>query len=140
MAASTWTPVRRQYLIRTLIVTAVYIAGIFGAAYLIRDVGVPRALALAVALVPGLAIAGMFWNTLSMITATKDEFMRMLAVRQQLIAAGFAMAVASVWGTLEMFDLVAHAEAFYIVVLWAVGLFVGQVSNRVTHGVWGECP
>jgi hypothetical protein len=31
MAASKWTPVRRQYLVRTLIVTAIYIAGIFAA-------------------------------------------------------------------------------------------------------------
>ena len=140
MRTGKWTPVRRQYLVRTLIVTVVYIAGIFGTGYLIRDVGVSRPLAIAVALVPGLAIAGMFYNTLSMIAATTDEFMRMLAVRQQLIAAGFALALASVWGTLEMFDLVPHAEAFYIVVLWAVGLFVGQLSNRITHGAWGECP
>lgn len=140
MTASAWTPVRRQYLVRTLIVAAIYIAGIFGASYLIGRVGVSRPLGFAVALVPGLAVAGMFYNTLSMIAATKDEFMRMLAVRQQLIAAGFAMALASAWGILEMFDLVPHAEAFYIVVLWAVGLFVGQLSNRITHGVWGECP
>jgi hypothetical protein len=31
-----------------------------------------------------------------------------------------------------MFDLVPHVEAFYIMVLWAVGVFVGQVANRVT--------
>jgi hypothetical protein len=140
MATSKWTPARRQYLIRTLVVSAVYVAGIFVAKYLIADVGVSRPLGFAVALVPGLAMAGMFYNTLSMIAATTDEFMRMLAVRQQLIAAGFAMALASAWGTLEMFDLVPHAEAFYIVVLWAVGLFVGQASNRITHGTWGECP
>jgi hypothetical protein len=139
VAAGAWTPVRRQYLIRTLAVMAIYIAGIFGAAYLIEGVGVSRPLAFAVALIPGLAMAGMFYNTLSMIAATKDEFMRMLAVRQQLIAAGFAMALASVWGTLEMFELVPHREAFYIVVLWAVGLFVGQLANRISHGTWGEC-
>jgi hypothetical protein len=140
MAGSRWSPVRRRYLIRTLVVTAVYIAGIFGASHLIGTVGVSRSLAFAVALIPGLAMAGMFFNTLSMIAATTDEFMRMLAVRQQLIAAGFAMAIASAWGTLEMFDLVPHVEAFYIVVLWAFGLFVGQLSNRLTHGIWGECP
>lgn len=140
MAASNWSPARRRYLVRTLVVTAVYVVGILVAKHLIADVGLPRPLAFAVALVPGLAIAGMFYNTLSMIAATTDEFMRLLAVRQQLIAAGFAMAIASVWGTLEMFDLVPHAEAFYIVVLWAMGLFVGQLSNRITHGTWGECP
>jgi len=138
--ASRFTPVRRRYLIRTLIVMAVYVAGIAAAKYLIADVGVSRPLALAVALVPGLAMAAMFYNTLSMIAATSDEFMRMLAVRQQLIAAGFALALASVWGSLEMFELVPHVDAFYVVVLWAIGLFVGQLANRITHGVWGECP
>jgi len=140
MTASKWTPVRRRYLIRTLVVTAIYIAGVVGAKALIADVGVSRKLAIAVALVPGLAMAGMFYNTLRMIGDTADEFMRMLAVRQQLIAAGIALAGASVWGSLEMFDLVPHVDAFYIVVLWAAGLFVGQLSNRITHGVWGECP
>ena len=127
-------------MIRVFIVTAIYIASFAGASYLIKQVGVSRPLAFGLALIPGLAIAGMFYNTLWMITATKDEFMRMLAVRQQLIAAGFAMSVASVWGFLEQFKLVEHVEAFYIVVLWAVGLFIGQLSNRITHGVWGECP
>lgn len=140
MAAGKFTPVRRRYLVRTLALTMIYVAGVFGAKYLISGVGVPRPVALAVALVPGLAMAGMFANTLSMIGATADEFMRMLAVRQQLIAAGFALATASVWGSLEMFGLVAHVDAFYIVVLWAIGLFVGQLANRITHGEWGECP
>ena len=140
MAGRGFTPVRRQYLVRTLVVTAVYIGGIFGASYLIGRVGVSGPLAFAVALVPGAAMVAMFANTMGMITATQDEFMRMLAVRQQLVAAGFAMAAASVWGMLETFDLVPHVPAFYIVVLWAFGLLVGQLSNRISHGVWGECP
>ncbi|HEY6815533.1 MAG TPA: hypothetical protein VI168_08345 [Croceibacterium sp.] len=140
MAPTPWTPVRRRYLVRTLAATMVYVAGVVGARYLISTVGVSQPVAVAVALVPGLAMAAMFINTISMIGATKDEFMRMLAVRQQLIAAGIALAGASVWGSLEMFGLAPHVDAFYIVVLWAVGLFAGQLANRVTHGVWGQCP
>jgi hypothetical protein len=133
-------PAARRNLVRTAIVTAIYVAGLFAAKYLIADVGVSRPLAIGVALVPGLAVVGFFYSTGKMIVETEDEFMRMLAVRQQLIAAGFAMSAASVWGVLEMFDLVPHVEAFYIMVLWAVGVFVGQVANRVTHGVWAQCP
>ena len=140
MAPGAFNPVRRRYLIRTLVVTGIYVAGVVGAKYLISNVGVSQPLAVAVALVPGLAMAAMFYNTISMIGATTDEFMRMLAVRQQLIAAGIALAGASVWGSLEMFYLAPHVDAFYIVVLWAMGLFVGQLANRITHGVWGECP
>ena len=133
-------PAARRNLVRTAIVTAIYVGGLFAAKYLIADVGVSRPLAIGVALVPGLAVVGFFYSTGKMIVETEDEFMRMLAVRQQLIAAGFAMSAASVWGVLEMFDLVPHVEAFYIMVLWAVGVFVGQVANRVTHGVWAQCP
>ena len=133
-------PAARRNLVRTAIVTAVYVAGMFAAKYLIADVGVSRPLAFGVALIPALAIIGFFYSTGKMIIETEDEFMRMLAVRQQLIAAGFAMSAASMWGVLEMFDLVPHVEAFYVMVLWAVGVFVGMVANRVTHGVWGQCP
>ena len=133
-------PAAKRNLQRTLIIMVVYLVGIFGAQYLIEDQGVSGPLAYALALVPGLAIAGIFWTSAKAIAETDDEFMRMLAVRQHLIAAGFAMSVASVWGTLEMFELVPHVGAFYIVMLWAGGIFVGMIVNRVTHGVWGQCP
>jgi len=83
------------------------------------------------------------WNATQLAEALKERFgleVTPEAVRQHLIAAGFAMSVASVWGTLEMFELVPHVGAFYIVLLWAVGIFVGMIVNRTTHGVWGQCP
>ncbi|MBO9518433.1 MAG: hypothetical protein J7493_10225 [Porphyrobacter sp.] len=138
--ASKFTPVRRKYLIRSWIVGAVYVSSMLGAGYLIGNVGVSRPVAVAVALVPGFAIAAMFYVTMMMISDTKDEFMRMLAIRQQLVAAGFAFSIASVWGCLEVFHLVRHMPTFYVVILWAIGVFVGQVVNRITYGVWGECP
>lgn len=133
-------PAAKRNLARTAIIMVIYMAGIFAAKYLIEDRGLSGPLAYALALIPGLAIAAIFWTSARSIVETEDEFMRMLAVRQNMIAAGFAMAVASVWGTLEMFELVPHVAAFYIVMLWAIGIFVGLIVNRVTHGVWGQCP
>ena len=125
---------------RTAAILVVFAAGVFGAEYLIEDRGISGLPAYALALVPGLAMAALFWTSGKMIAETDDEFMRMLAVRQHLIAAGFAMAVASVWGMLEMYELVPHINPFYIVVAWAIGIFVGMFVNRITHGVWGQCP
>jgi hypothetical protein len=133
-------PAAKRNLLRTAIIMVVYMSGIFAAKYLIGDRGVTGPPAFAFALVPSLALAAIFWTSAKSIEETEDEFMRMLAVRQNLIAAGFAMAVASAWGTLEMFELVPHVAAFYIVLLWAVGIFIGLVVNRITHGVWGQCP
>lgn len=125
---------------RSAIIMVVYMAGILAAKYLIEDRGLSGPPAYALALVPGFAIAAVFWTSARSIVETEDEFMRMLAVRQNMIAAGVAMAGASVWGTLEMFELVPHVAAFYIVLLWAIGIFVGLVVNRITHRVWGQCP
>jgi hypothetical protein len=133
-------PAAKRNLQRTTIIMIVYVAGIFAAKYLIEGRALAGAPAYALALIPGLAMATLFWVSGKAIVETEDEFMRMLAVRQHLIAAGFAMAVASAWGTLEMFELVPHVGAFYIVMLWAAGIFVGMVVNRITHGVWGQCP
>lgn len=133
-------PAAKRHLVRTFAVVAVYLAGMFAAKNVIVNHGVSGPLAYAVALIPGLATIGLFWSTGRMILETEDEFMRMLAVRQQLIAVGFAMAVACVWGTLDVFRLVPHVEAFYIMVLWSIGVFIGLVANRITHGVWGQCP
>jgi len=130
----------RRNLQRTGIIIVIYAAGVFTASYLIERQGVSGPPAYALALIPGFAMAALFWASGKAIAETDDEFMRMLAVRQHLIAAGFAMAVASVWGMLEMFALVPHINPFYIVVLWSVGIFVGMIVNRVTHGVWGQCP
>ena len=133
------TPAAKRYLLRISIAMALYLVSLFGANYLIENVGVARPLALGLALVPGLATASLFYAVGMYIRETTDEFMRMLLVRQQLIASGFAMSMACVWGFLETFALVGHIEAFWIIVLWSIGLLLGAVSNRITHGSWGSC-
>ena len=131
--------VRRRYFLRVGISMAVYVVSLLAADYLIEDMQIGGATAYALALVPGLAVVGMFYAMGRFMLELTDEFMRMLAVRQQMIAAGFALSVAVVWGFLEEFLLVPHAEAYWIVVVWALGTFVGALSNRITHGSWGEC-
>jgi hypothetical protein len=63
----------------------------------------------------------------------------MLLVRQTLVATGFALSVATVWGFLENFELVAHVDAFYIAILWFLGLGLGSLYNRLTLGDSGDC-
>ncbi len=53
-------------------------------------------------------------------------------IRQTLWASGFALSIATVWGFLESFELVAHVESFYVAVLWFGGLGLGGVANRLT--------
>ena len=133
------TPAIRRYMVRITVAMTIYVAGLIGANYLIESELVSGPLAWGVALVPGLAIASVFYAVGMLILEQKDEFIRMLLIRQNLIATAFAMSIVAVWGFLEGFGLVGHVAGYYIVVLWAIGLAIGAISNRLTHGSWGQC-
>jgi len=133
------TPAIRRYMARITAAMTIYVAGLIGANYLIESELVSGPLAWGVALVPGLAIASVFYAVGMLILEQKDEFIRMLLIRQNLIAPAFAMSIVAVWGFLEGFGLVGHVAGYYIVVLWAIGLVIGAISNRLTHGSWGQC-
>ena len=138
MAAAA-TAARRRYLVRIALAMAIYVVSLFGADHLIEHRNVSGTLAWALALVPGLAVAGLIWAIGMFILEQSDEFLRMLMIRQTMIATGLALSAASIWGFLEEFELVGHVEAFWIVVVWSFGLLVGALANRITHGTWGNC-
>ncbi len=132
-------PPARRYMLRITASMVAYMVGLIGANYLLERELVSGPLAVGIALVPGLAIASVFYAVGMLILEQKDEFIRMLLVRQNLIATAFAMTVVVVWGFLEGFGFVGHVAGYLIVVWWAIGLLIGAVSNRITHGSWGQC-
>jgi len=68
-----------------------------------------------------------------------DEFIRMLIVRQSLIATAVALSAASVWGFLEAYGVVGHVDSYWVVVLWFAGLGIGAAVNKLQYGTFGEC-
>lgn len=91
-------------------------------------------LAYGVAILPALAIVGVFAAIGRYLVEEQDEYLRMLMIRQALWASGFALSIATIWGFLESFDLVGHIESYYISVLWFGGLGVGECANKLTIG------
>ena len=53
----------------------------------------------------------------------------MLEIRKSLAATGVVLAVASVWGILELYTDVPRLPVFFIFPLWCGGLGVGQLWN-----------
>lgn len=86
------------------------------------------------AFVPALSIVGIFVAIGRYLLEEQDEYIRMLMVRQALIASGFALSLATVWGFLESFGLVRHVDAYYVAVLWFAGLGLGALVNRFVAG------
>ena len=83
---------------------------------------------------PGLAVIGIFWAFARLLIEETDEYRRLLLVGQSLVATAFTLSVATVWGFLENFRLVPHVDAFYIAILWFIGLGIGSVFNRFSFG------
>jgi hypothetical protein len=129
----------RRYLVRLFTAMAIYMASLFAAKYLIKHQLVGGWAVWPLALLPGLSVVGAFYAVGMLIIEQKDEYMRMLLVRQTLVASAFALAIATVWGFLENFGLVGHVDAFYWAIFWFIGLGVGSIVNRLTMGTWGGC-
>ena len=83
-------------------------------------------------------MVGIFYAYAMLIVEQKDEFIRMLIIRQFVIATGIALSFATIWGFLEEFGLVEHVYSYYVAVAWVVGFAFGGLVKRLTHGAWGE--
>lgn len=127
-----------RYLARMLVVTFLYVGSLFAALALI-DEGDPVTIGtIVLAFLPGLAVAAYFWAIARLMIELDDEFLRMLMVRQSLVATAIALSAASIYGFLENFEIVPHLAAFYWPIVWFAGLGVGAIVNKLTYGTTGE--
>lgn len=120
----------RRYTVRVFIAMAGYLVALAVAVPLLRHGSLTGPLAWLLALLPGLFVAGAFWAYGRLLVEEQDEYLRLLLVRQSLVATGFTLTVATVWGFLADFNQVAPMAGFYLVALWFIGLGIGQYANR----------
>lgn len=131
---------QRRYVIRIFSLMALYLAFlVIAVRFLGRTDPVTGPLAYVLGILPALPVIGVFWAVGRLIVESKDEYQRMLLVRQTLVATAFAMAAATGWGFLENFDLVSHIDAYYWAIAWFGGLGLGALFNRLTLGDSGSC-
>ncbi|MBY0583246.1 MAG: hypothetical protein K2P68_10070 [Sphingomonas sp.] len=107
-----------------------YAAALIGANMVFKGNAPTGPLAYSIAILPALPIIGMFGAIGRYLSEEQDEYVRLLAVRQTLIASAFALSIATAWGFLESFDVVGHVDSYYIAVLWFGGLGVGACVNQ----------
>lgn len=128
---------QRRYVKRVMVFTSLYLLVLAVQVAVLKDSEPPMALRAALGVLPGLAVIGIFWAMARLIVEEQDEFIRMLIVRQSLIATGFALSAATIWGFLEAADVVVHLDAYWVAVAWFFGIFLGAVANRIQYGTWG---
>ena len=133
------SPAHRRYVWRIAAAMIAYIVTLFAAEILIDDRGLGGPLAWLIALLPGLCVASVFWAIARLLIEEKDEYIRILLVRQVHTASGLAMVVATIYGFLENYGLVPHVAAFYLSIAFSFGLGVASAVNRIMLGDSGRC-
>jgi len=130
---------RRRYTWRLAASMAGYVATLVLAKYAIEDRGIAGPAAFAISVVPALCVASVFWALARLLIEEKDEYRRVLLVRELLIGSGLTLTVVTIWGFWENFGLVQHFDGWYIAPLFFVGMGVGGVVNKLTLGDSGGC-
>ena len=134
------SPAMRRYVIRIAALMSFYLVALLGASFAFRANLVSGPPAYALAVLPALPIIGVFWAVMRLLVEEPDEFIKMLLVRQSLIATGFCLTIMTVWEFLQNFDLVPPGNGgFGAAFFWFVGLGVGALYNKLTIGTAGSC-
>lgn len=130
-------PAYRAYFRRMMVSAGLYVAAIFAAASLLDHRAPVSVMAIGVALLPGLAVLLMIYAIGRLMIELEDEFLRMLVVRQALVATGITLSITSVWGMLEIFTDLPRLEVFFAFPIWCLGLAAGAIYNKITLGAGG---
>jgi hypothetical protein len=134
-----FTPAGKRYNKRVIWLSLVYAIFLLVAVYGFKHQLIPGPLKYFVAMLPALPIIGIFGAMGRYLAEEQDEYIRMLIVRQSLFASAFALSIATVWGFLDNFELVGHADGYWIVIVWFFGLGLGSLYNRLTLGASVGC-
>lgn len=134
-----WSPAARRYAYRIVGLMLAYTLLLVFAKWMFKRGLAEGLLAYVLALLPALPIIGVFWAVMRLLVEETDEYLRLLQVRQCLVATGFCLTVMTVWEWLQNFDLVPQGYGgFGAAFFWFMGLGLGAIYNRVTTGPTGE--
>lgn len=124
-------PVMVRYNRRFLAACFGYVLGL-GIAIAIWNTYAPTGPAVfAIALLPTIPTFAMIWAMGRYLVEETDEYLRYRTVRAAIMSLGGVLAIGIFWGFLEMFELVPHVWAWWVLPVWAGGLGVAQLWMKV---------
>lgn len=125
------SPALTRYNRRMLAASFAYVVGFLIAVALFKEQAVSKPAAALLSLLPTLPALGMIWAMTRYVIEESDEYLRARTVNAALTATGLLLAIATFWGFLTTFDVAPHVPAWAAVPVWAVGLGVGQLVEKV---------
>jgi hypothetical protein len=120
----------RAYNRRVLVAGITYVVVLFGGMGVARYYDPPTFARVILAIAAALPVLFIIRAMALLLREETDEYLRMRLVEQSLIATGFLLTVATLYGFLNAFDLAPPIDAWAAVPLWAVGLAVGRLFRK----------
>ncbi|MCI4591652.1 hypothetical protein MOK15_16335 [Sphingobium sp. BYY-5] len=116
-----------RYIRRAVPLVAANVVTVIAAIIIQREWHPTGLAAILVALLPAPPLIGFVWAMGRLLVEETDEYLRLLHARRALIATGFLLVVATVWGLLEGSGLAPHAPAYSAFILWNLGLLLAPL-------------
>lgn len=124
-------PVIMRYNRRMLLASFGYVLGLGIAVTLWKQFEPPAPVSFALALLPTLPTFFMIWAMGRYLVEETDEYLRFQTIQAALMSLGMVLAAGLFYGFLEVFKLVPHIEAYWVLPVWAIGLGLAQVVLKV---------
>jgi fluoride ion exporter CrcB/FEX len=120
---------QRRYNRRVIGLSLAYAALLMGSVWVFRHSRPQGPVAYGLAVLPALPLVGIFVAMGRYLVEEGDEYLRSVEIRKALIATGFMLAVTTVWGFLQSFELVPHVDFYWAAILWFGGLGLGGCAR-----------
>jgi hypothetical protein len=124
-------PAARRYVKRFVPLMIVYSVTVVGVSMWMERGGPTGWLRYVVAILPALPIVGVIAAMGAFIVEQKDEYQRMLMVKNALIATGFALSVSTAWGFLQAYGLAPLYPGYAAFILFCIGMIPGPLLERL---------
>lgn len=125
------SPVMVRYNRRFLAACFGYVLGLGIAISLWNAYDLTGPVVFAIALLPTIPTFAMIWAMGRYLVEETDEYLRYRTVRAAIMSLGLVLAIGIFWGFLEMFELVPHVWAWWVLPAWAAGLGLAQLWMKV---------
>lgn len=116
---------------RVLIGVFSYVLGLGIAVTLWNEYTLSRPIVFLVSLLPTLPTFGIIWAMGRYLAEEQDEYLRHRTIMAALAALGVVLGLGIFWGFLEMFGLVPHVWAWWVLPVWAIALGLAQFWQRI---------
>jgi hypothetical protein len=110
-----------------MVASLAYVALLFASLWIARATDPGLAIRVILAMVAALPVMFMIRAMALLLKEEQDEYLRSRLVTQSLIATGFLLTVATLYGFLNTFDVAPRVDAWAAFPLWAVGLGIGRL-------------